>query len=42
LHDARRRRAFEKTRELLTDEDYERMRRSSQRLRERLSQRWPS
>jgi len=32
----RRRAAFEKTRELLTDDDYENMRRSSEELRERL------
>lgn len=32
----RRRRAFEKTREMLTEEDYESMRRSSEEFRERL------
>lgn len=32
----RRRRAFEKMREMLTEEDYENMRRSSEEFRERL------
>ncbi len=32
----RRRRAFEKMREMLTEEDYESMRRSSEEFRERL------
>lgn len=35
----RRRRAFEKTREMLTEEDYESMRRSSKEFRERLKPR---
>jgi hypothetical protein len=37
--EARRRRAFEKIREMLTDQDYERIRRSSEEFRERLKPR---
>ena len=37
--EARRRRAFEKTREMLTEEDYASMRRSSKEFRERLKPR---